>query len=315
MTDIQVFIQGLVLLVSSGVYKHGLTGTGAAVALHAEGRPGKYGVDLPRHDAVLLIDKDPVLTSDPPLTEVDGANHYVVHLTGQRIQVGRFDGQCHTDDPRGKPGAGGSLESAPSLGSASLPLPSTRITDDSRPSSLGVYSGVVKPSRVDGWLELLGGTIADDTPTEVMAEIRPPATTEYKVAKGSMWTLRGVNAPCLVITPFESGTTRTVVFDPGATTVTMTFKNSPVPSQNGHKHGRPGASYDFELLYDLFEQQPAIPPVPHLRLPEKTVAGGEAGYLRDCVTFCLNTSKPTTDPVSGSNCIDGFVGDPGDPHP
>jgi hypothetical protein len=313
MTDIQVLIQGLVLLVSSGVYQHGLSGTGAAVAVHSAGRPGKYGVDLPQHKAELLVEKEPVVSSDPPLTDADldasGLN-YVIPLAGQRIQVGSISGkQCKTDSPLTTAGAGGALRNTPSLGD--LSLPSTRISTDARPSSTGKYDAI-DPNRVDGWLELLGGTLADDTPTGVMAELRPPATREYETAVGAKWTRPAVNAPCLLITSFRTGAQRIVVFDPGAPTVKMTFHSLPMTPQNGHRHGRPGVSYDFELLYDLFDQKPAIPPVPHLHLPAK-VAGLEAEYLRECALFCVATSKPTGDPVSGINCIDGFVPDPGDP--
>jgi len=311
---IEVLIEGLILFVSSGVYKNGLTGTGAAVAVHANARPGTYGVDLPAHSAELLIRAEPVrkLLPEGTTLPLDPAKeNYVVELTGKRVQLGTFaNDQCSTVDPRNVPGAGGSLKNVPDL--TKLGLPSTHISDDARPSSKGEYK-FIDPVRVSGWLEMLDGTLKDDTPSKTRAEFRPSGQ-EFEPAHGATWTVPNATAPCLVITPFRSGKTITVVFEDAKPKATMEYRNLPVPMGGGHFHGRIGAGYDYELLYDIFEQKPTIPPVPHLLFKRPAEVGDQAS-ADACKAFCEVVQKPTADPVSGINCGGGGDPNPGDPKP
>jgi hypothetical protein len=263
MTDTQVFIEGLILLVSSGVYKNGLAGTGAAIAIHAKARPGTYGVDLPAHTGKLLIEKDKILAVLPHGTTLpdDASGEFsVVALDGKRVQLGKFaSNTCSTIDPRTKAGAKDTLKNTPDL--TKIGLPSTRIRDDARPSSTGDYTKV-DPAHVSGWLEMLDGTLVDDTPFGTKAEFRPPSKDTFEPARGAKWMVKAA-APCLVVTPFQMGSAIVVVFDSSEPTVEMKYKNLPVSAGSGHAHGRVGVSYDYELLYDIFEKQPTVPPLPH----------------------------------------------------
>ena len=316
--DVQILIQGLILFVSSGVYKPGLAGTGAAVAIHAQDRPGTYGVDLPPHVAELLIEKEKVRkfvpSEDPPPLDPTKKFH-VVTLDGMRIQLGTFDGtNCKADDPRTVAGAGGTLNNTPDL--TTLGLPSTRIRDGARPLSTGDYS-VIKPEFVSGWLDMLGGTLTDDTPSKSMAEFRPSKKPlkQFEPALGAKWTVKNATAPCLVITPFQRATPLVVVFDSTKPLVKMTYRDLPVQPAPGHAaHGRIGASYDYELLYDIFDQQPDLPPVPH-HLFKRPSGPNDQAALKACNAFCDKATKPTTDPVSGVNCGGGGDPTPGDPKP
>jgi hypothetical protein len=193
-----------------------------------------------------------------------------------------------------------------------LGLPSTVLMDSARPTSDGKYKDIEK-ALVAGWLEMRDGTMTTEgtsTTTEgtstMQAEFRPATTVKFIPIRKVQWKTPNL-APCLIVTPF-GGTPGVVVFNEDTSPI-VRYENLPA----GHSHGRAFASYDFELLYDVLDEKPAIPPIPHQVFLN---VADEAKFLRHCVRSCADASAPQTgDPVSGVNCGPGTNPNPGDPKP
>jgi hypothetical protein len=311
MTEIHVLIQGIIMFVSSTVYGVSDRNTGGAIAVHASPHVGKYDVMLPEHKAKLFIPIDRVAISTPPLTETEGTS-YVIALDGARVQIGNYSSRgC------GQTGGAGPAGDLSKMNVPDVPRLTavTRIRDDSRPTQTGIYSGI-DPNRVSAWLNMSGGTLdVVPTATPTQAEFRPKTQITYTPVAAVKWTTNPITSPCVTITPFRGGSP-TVVRLTADPLIEMRFENLPVPAPQGHSHGRLGASYDFELLYDLLDAQPVIPPIPHHLLPDP--AAGETPFLKECFQTCITQSAghaPTGDSVSGLNCGPGNNSDPGHPKP
>ncbi len=312
-STIEVVIQGIILLTSPAVYD-GIASAkiGAAIAIRADGRSGKYDVKLPRHQAKLWIDTIAVAEPVPSvLQQSEGAARYHVDLSGQRIQFGTVvNGGC---DPMPGGGAANMLlnDRVPDL--TQLKLPSTKVADNARPTRLGDYSKI-DTRLVRAWFNIADGeldVISNDP--EIHAEFRP-SLYPYSAPAGVKWTLSNVANPCMLITSF-GGTDSVVWFEDGP--IHISFENLPPPAALGHSHGRRGASYDFELFYDVLAAQPSVPPVPHYKLPDPMQATSDE--IAVCIIHsCLRPNPTPTasgDPVSGVNCGPGKNPDPGNPPP
>lgn len=309
-TTITIIIQGIILFVSSGVYGVGEEprNTGAAIAIHSDGRMGSYDVMLPDHKPQLILVASEVATSPMPALFRRDANDYVADLAGHRIQVGIVtNGVC-----TGMTGAGatGDLAAMNVPDISKLGLDSTVIDDNARPTSANDYKDI-DPDRVAAWLEMRDGALTTEGQSDMVAEFRPATDVQFNPIQRVQWRTPNA-APCLIVTPF-GGAPVYVVFKPTVSPV-VRYENRPVVAGGGHRHGRAFASYDFELLYDVLDKKPDIPPVPH-QLFLDAIVHGEAPFLRDCVKACTAASSPNTDPVTGLNCGPGTNPTPGSPHP
>ena len=268
----------------------------------AMGRTGFYGVDLPKHEPRLVFKKDDVggnctggLTQNPDPQHQDEC---FLNLTGVRLRVGNYESsQCN---PLTGDGAEGDITA--NVGDvASLRLPGgTRLHAEARPVA-GNYNAV-KPSRVAAWLDTPKGDVAVPSASSDSAEFRP-SLHKVQPTDSVLWSVdTDTDAPCLRVTPFGNGQEKTIILTPtSGVPTTIKYLNMPEPAGAGHTHGRRGASYDVELIYDLLEQRPNIPPVP-FRLFERPLnnASAELEYMRDCVAECI--ARDTVNLVTGENC-------------
>lgn len=304
-STIEVLIQGMIMFVSASVYGTAATGTGAAIAIEASTtdrtgtlRRGQYGVTIPGHEAYLSIVKDAV--ADPGTTgrlklTVD-RQHYRVALAGDRIQIGTFvEDQCQ---PSTGDGASGDFVrlGIPDIAQFGL-ASSTALAKDARPHA-DVYSGI-SSQRVGGWLNMPGGKLELKEQLERDAEFRPSFPLyRYLPADVIQWSF-DVSNPCMVITPFNTRLPVTIVRLRN-NRIQMLYHNLPL-EMSDHVHGRRGASYDFELLYDILADKPSIPPIPYLVPPE--LAANPLKGLKACIADCLDEDEVNV--KTGINCGPG----------
>jgi len=296
--DIIVTIQGIIMFVATSVYGGTGTNTGGALAVQTPvARPGKYGVELPIHEPRLIVRKADVLGGACTGRLVPkGSQECEVVLNGDRIQFGNYVSSSCNPIPFGAGATG-------DLGTMGVPditkvLQSTALAADARPNGT-VYSGINR-ALVAAWLDIPAGRLSVPSQLPEDAEFRP-SLHRYRPATTVEWTV-DATAPCLVLTPF-GGSATTIRFAPTGSELEVAYVNMPKPI-TGHAHGRRGASYDFELMYDVLEEKPQVPPIPyHLRERPANDASAELNFVERCVAQCIE--KNTVDPVTGENCGPG----------
>jgi hypothetical protein len=317
MNDITVVISGMILLMSP--YAYDQTGSHkihSAVAVNAS-KPleSKYGLSVPLHFAALVFkagDLDrPGKTQDPDnrLNDVDGSTR--VELEGDLVQIGIFDdgqNKCVPikDDPTANDAAiDNSILDLPRMGE----LVTKPLLDDKTYPVNGSYIGV-DATRVASWFEIpLGAMHATHSGyPQQDAVMFPPVHKNAVVAAAVNWHIDASNkADCVLVSPFiqPSKFRIDIVFKPG-NVVSVGYENK-ADMTTGFV--MPGVGFDFEVLYSLYKEQPAMPPLPFsARLlghqPNMAVAPAvKTGRTRSSgkTTTPLTTHTPFN-PTTGVNC-------------
>lgn len=296
MNDITVIISGIVLLVSSNAYlSSGTDAISSAIAVEA-GQPidSKYDIDIPLHEAMLMIPSEHVtFTRDPdkrlelrPVVTPEGEDPplmTILRLRGDRIQMGRGGTAC----------TGAAAQNTLTRDSArTLPRfseivgPNVRLATNTFPS--GQDFTRMDETLVAAWMDIRGGSLRavhspDGRPFEEV-EFRP-SRRRARLAPRVDWTLPAHQADCVIITPFRAALGAPIVIGLKAETDIEIHLANMADEMTGE--AVPGIGYDYELFYNVLASPPGVPPIPYALQPVEIVS---------------ETSGISPDIFSGVNC-------------
>jgi len=320
MTSIEVIVTGIIMLLRGSTM--GLEPTNAmraAIAIEDLGpRIGVYGVQIPSHEARLVIPSDDASLAFPSkrvrqlIAPEEKDEHgsviaaakpfHVVSLKGDRIQFGTLivTSQSTTCAPLPIERKAAGLDPLSAIPDMRNLTTSARLVPEALPKGID-YSNI-SPSKVAAWLDFHDGAITanfHEGEEPIKSEFLPsrhvttlPDTVSWKFSGDSL---------CISITPF-SATKPDVVFKLNAGNLEIGFQNVPIDDLTDV---HPGTSFDYELFYDVLALRPCPPPLPHAHIAQLAAttpvtikrANDERRLLRP-----KRVHNPHGDDESGENC-------------